>query len=111
MYISWQLCWGATPSKITSLYTFLRWSVLKVILCMELSMEFYPILLLTHSDTCSTCLHCSLSFHLLFSTCLFLSAPPFPVNVSKFGVSSGGGGGGGFPMLTAVMVTHKKKSK
>ena len=75
--------------------------MLKVILCMELSMKFYPILLLIHSNTCSTCLHCSLSFHLLFSTCLFLSAPLFPVNISKFGVSPGGGGGGGFLMLTA----------
>ena len=74
--------------------------MLKVILCMELSMKFYPILLLIHSNTCSTCLHCSLSFHLLFSTCLFLSAPLFPVNISKFGVPSGGGRGGGFLMLT-----------
>ena len=75
--------------------------MLKVILCMKLSMKFYPILLLTYSDTCSTCLHCSSSFFLLFSTCLFLSTPLFPVNISKFGVSSGGGGGGGFLLLTA----------
>src|SRR5437764_10552837 len=68
---------------------------------MELSMKFYPILLLIHSNTCSTCLHCSLFFHLLFSTCLFLSAPLFPVNISKFGVLLGGGGGGGFLMLTS----------
>src|SRR5437762_12359511 len=70
--------------------------MLKVIFCMELSMRFYPILLLIHSNTCSTCLHCSSSFYLLFSTCLFLSAPLFPVNISKFGVLPGGGGGGGY---------------
>src|SRR5437763_1277706 len=63
---------------------------------MELSMKFYPILLLIYFNTCSTCLLCSLSFHLLFSTCLFLSTPPFTVVFNNSGVPLGGGGGGGY---------------